>query len=223
MVAVECPVTSTGFRVLTAMFRHRDHGIEDLDRYALVDIDNGFATPTGMGGSRRWQGPVSSPALNFWWQKPVKKFGWKLRRRPCAVPGASTTSRRPTSSVCTAGWNRGVPRDARSRHTHPHATPHCPGGPVGRLRRCGGPGGANSPCTDRRPPERAGVARHGQRLLAAVGAARVQEYWITPPKCRQRLTSLRNARLGIRWTPFREREHALVSDDSGRGKHSGSK
>ena len=37
MVAVECPVTSTGFRVLTAMFRHRDHGIEDLDRYALVD------------------------------------------------------------------------------------------------------------------------------------------------------------------------------------------
>ena len=46
-------------------------------------------------------------------------------------------------------------------------------------------------------------------LLAAVGAARVQEYWITPPKCRQRLTSLRNARLGIGWTPFREHEHAL--------------
>ena len=37
MVAVECPVTSTGFRVLTAMFRHRDHGIEDLDRYALAE------------------------------------------------------------------------------------------------------------------------------------------------------------------------------------------
>ena len=37
MVAAELPATSTGFRVLAAMLRHRDHGIEGLDRYALSE------------------------------------------------------------------------------------------------------------------------------------------------------------------------------------------
>ena len=43
---------------------------------------------------------------------------------------------------------------------------------------------------------------HGGRThpcpLAAIGDARVQEQWITPPKCRPPLTPFRNARLGIR-------------------------
>ena len=37
MVAVEYPVTPTGFRVLTAMLRHRDHGVEGMDRYAIAE------------------------------------------------------------------------------------------------------------------------------------------------------------------------------------------
>ena len=36
MVAVPHPVTPTGFRVLTAMLRHREHGIDGIDRYALA-------------------------------------------------------------------------------------------------------------------------------------------------------------------------------------------
>ena len=37
MVTVEIPVSPTGFRVLTAILRHRDHGIDGMDRYALAE------------------------------------------------------------------------------------------------------------------------------------------------------------------------------------------
>ena len=37
MVATAHPVTPTGFRVLTAMLRHREHGIEGMNRYALAE------------------------------------------------------------------------------------------------------------------------------------------------------------------------------------------
>ena len=37
MVAIAHPVTPTGFCVLTAMLRHRDHGIEGMNRYARAE------------------------------------------------------------------------------------------------------------------------------------------------------------------------------------------
>lgn len=36
MLAVETRVTPVGFRVLTAMLRHRDHGVDGMNRYALA-------------------------------------------------------------------------------------------------------------------------------------------------------------------------------------------
>ena len=36
MVSVRTPVTPTGFRVLAVMLRHRDYGVDDMDRYALA-------------------------------------------------------------------------------------------------------------------------------------------------------------------------------------------
>ena len=37
MVAVDPPVTPTGFKVITAMRRYRDRGIEGVDRYTLAE------------------------------------------------------------------------------------------------------------------------------------------------------------------------------------------
>ena len=37
MVGVQCPVAPTGLRILAAMLRHRDLGIDGMDRHALAE------------------------------------------------------------------------------------------------------------------------------------------------------------------------------------------